>query len=78
MINYIATGIEGTDFNVPIGQTLANTTYGVTWAPAGVSNVPVLDLPNRIASDRTVTQFRVQLATSFTAGDRIAFFVFPN
>ena len=79
MINYVATGSEGTDFNVPIGQTLANDTYGVAWAPAGVvTSVPVIDLPNILAGDRTTTQFRVLLAAAFTAGDHVTFFVFPN
>lgn len=75
IVNYIATGAEGTDFNVAIGVVMANDSYGLVWAPAGMSGnlVPVADLPNILAGDRTTTQFRVIVSNNLTAGDKLTF-----
>jgi hypothetical protein len=74
IISYTATGAEGTDFNVPIGATLAADTYNVgLLGTAGSANFPVLDFPNALAGDRTTTQFRVLSAATLTAGDILKF-----
>lgn len=75
-VNYVATGVEGTDFNVPIGSTLPNDVYNLFWAPKGVASVPVLDLPDTLAGDRTTTQFRVITSANLTAGDILTFLIF--
>lgn len=72
-VTYTATGSEGTDFNVTIGTTMAADDYEVFYAPAGVTNIPVLDLPTSATTDRTTTTFRVTLADSLTAGDVLKF-----
>jgi len=75
-VDYVATGVEGTDFMVTIGVTLPNDTYEVYWAPKGVALIPVLDLPDTLAGDRTTTQFRVITSSALTAGDILSFLVF--
>ncbi len=75
IVTLVATGSEGTDFMVPIGATLALDTYEMYWAPAGVVNIPVLDLPTALAGDRTTTQFRVTLANALAVGDTLKFFI---
>ena len=75
IVTYTATGAEGIDFMVPIGTALASDGYTVLWAPAGVSNVPVLDLPNTQPGDRTQTHFRVALADVLTLGDVLTFVI---
>lgn len=77
-VDYVATGAEGSDFNVPIGATLVNDTYQVFWAPKGVTMIPVVDLPNTLAGDRTTTTFRVITSASLTAGDTLSFLVFER
>lgn len=76
--NYVATGAEGTDFMVTLSQEMDNDDYGLVWSPAGVASVPVLDLPNLLAGDRTTTQFRVTLAAALTAGDQLTFVAFAQ
>lgn len=80
-VTYTATGAEGVDFNVPIGYTMADTTYAVVWASGGgtsgaganqSSGVPIVDMP--IAS-RTTTTFRVVLGQALAAGDKLQFVV---
>lgn len=73
-VTYTATGSEGTDFRVSIGQTLAVATYDVVWQPMGMAAIPSLDLPNG-AGDRTTTSFRVLINGPLTAGDEIRFFL---
>lgn len=78
VVSYTITGLEtnaGLDFRVPIGQVLAANTYGIGYAPAGVANMPALDLPNGVG-DRTTIDFRVLLAAALTVGDVIAFFLY--
>lgn len=72
---YTATGVEGTDFVVPIGATLDDNAYAVLWAPSGVTNIPVPDFPSA-PGDRTTTQFRVKTADVLTAGDKLTFVLF--
>jgi hypothetical protein len=78
IVNYVATGAEGTDFFVSIGVVMANDSYGLVWSPAGMSNnlIPAVDLPNIAANDRTTTQFRVVTSAALTAGDKLTFMVF--
>lgn len=73
VVVYTATGSEGTSWLVSIGQTLTSNDYEVTWSPNGVTNVPVLDIPD---ADKTTTQFRVNSADVLTAGDRLVFVIF--
>lgn len=83
IVNYVGTGLEGSDFLVPIGATMADTAYAVTVASAGgssgdgtqTSGVEVVDMP--IAS-RTTTQFRVVLGAPLAAGDKLQFVVTGN
>lgn len=72
VIDYTATGSEGTSFMVPIGATLAN--YRVVWSPQGVENLPLLDLPQG-PGDRTSTEFRVVTSVQLAEGERLTFFV---
>lgn len=70
VVTYTGTGAEGTSFMVSIGATLASSAYNVFFSPAGVTNVPVLDLPS---SGRTTSAFPVATATTLTAGDVLMF-----
>lgn len=73
-VDYTIDGTEansGLDFYVPIGRTVP-TPYRVDWAPAGVTNIPDVDLPND-PGDRTPSQFRVQLGAPLAVGDVISF-----
>jgi hypothetical protein len=74
-VEYEATGLEGTSFLVPIGQTVNNSTYAIVYAPAGITNVPLLDLPNT-PGDRTTTYFRVTTAVQLAAGETLVFVLF--
>lgn len=74
-VTYVATGIEGTDFMVPIGATMKDVLYGVYWSPKGVVSIPFPDLPDAIPSDRTTTAFRVLTSAQLTAGDKLAFLI---
>ena len=76
VINFTAAGGEN-DFNVTIPVAMANDNYGLVWAPAGVSMIPSLDLPNLLPGDRTTTQFRVVTSANLVAGDQLTFVVFP-
>jgi len=75
VVTYTATGIEGTSFLVPIGATMPSTSYAITWSPSGVTNVPVVDLPTG-GANRATTYFRVQTATTLTAGEVLTFVLF--
>jgi hypothetical protein len=73
-VTYVATGAEGEDFRVPIGQTMPDADYDILWQPMGMAAIPVIDLPNN-AGDRTVDDFRVITNGPLTAGDKIRFFI---
>lgn len=74
IVEYTATGAEGTDFMVPVGTTLADDEYEVgLFGTRGVVNVPICDFPNALAGDRTQTEFRVVTAAVLTAGDVLLF-----
>lgn len=73
VVTYTATGLEGTSFLVPIGETLDSASYEVVWSSNGVGSVPVLDLPD---TDKTATYFRVTTADVLTAGDKLVFVLF--
>lgn len=75
IVNYTATGTEGTSFMVPIGQTLSSANYTITMATEGVSNVPFADFPQGVG-DRTTTQFRCNTVADLTAGDKLVFVLF--
>jgi hypothetical protein len=76
IVTYTATGLEGTYFLVPIGQTLATSDYEIVWSPRGVvSVVPMVDLPDE-PGDRTTTFFRVVTADVLTEGDKLVFILF--
>lgn len=75
-VTYTATGAEGTDFTVTIGgAAMASDDYEVLWAPKGVTTVPIPDLPDVVAGDRTTTTFRVVTADVLTSGDKLGFVV---
>jgi hypothetical protein len=77
IVTYTATGSEGSSFMVSIGTTLSNDDYAVLWAPSGVQNIPLLDLPNALAGDRTTTQFRVTIGgEALAAGEVLTFVIF--
>lgn len=77
-VDYIATGTEGTDFDVPIGVSMIDGTYSVTAQSAGGTSgdgtesngVELLDIPK---AGRTTTHFRVVTGASLTAGDVLEF-----
>lgn len=72
VVNYTASGTEGTNFLVPIGSVLATSDYEITWSTKGVASVPVLDFPDG-PGDRTTSYFRVYAADVLTEGDRLVF-----
>lgn len=74
-VEYTATGLEGTSFLVPIGQTVNNTTYKIIYSPQGVSSVPFVDLPQAVG-DRTTTYFRVNTVAQLAAGEKLVFVLF--
>lgn len=77
-VDYVATGVEGADFNVPIGVVMADTTYGVAMTSAGgtsgdgteSSGVQLLDIPK---AGRAIGQFRIVLGAPLHAGDILEF-----
>ncbi len=75
IVSYTATGIEGVDFTVSIGVTLALDTYDVGFfGAAGATMVPaVWDFPNALAGDRTTSTFRVLIPDVLVAGDIFKF-----
>ena len=76
LVEYTATGSEGTNFLVPIGEVLDTVDYEITWSPKGVvSVVPILDLPDGVG-DRTTTYFRVYSVAALTAGDKLMFVLY--
>lgn len=73
IVTYIATGVEGSDFRVPIGATLGSAAYEVGFfGIAGAVNVPVCDFPTG-PGDRTASSFRVLTAAPLTVGDVLKF-----
>jgi hypothetical protein len=72
---YIATGAEGSDFNVPLPAARLNDDYVVMATLGGVSVLFAFDCPDLIAGDRTTAQFRMVTSVALTAGDRIDFSV---
>jgi hypothetical protein len=76
---YTATGSEGTDFNVPLGKTMADLTYSIAYRSAGgtsgsdskqSSGVELLDIP---VTGQQLGQFRIVLGSTLTLGDVLAF-----
>lgn len=76
LVEYTASGVEGTDFMVSIGTTLAADTYdvGLLGLEDAVSH-RTFKFPAALAGDRTTTQFRVQTSGALTAGDVVAFLI---
>lgn len=74
-IRYVATGAEGSDFFVTLPAARANDTYKVSASCAGVAQIFGMDMPDLLAGDRTLTQFRVVTTGSLTVGDQIDFIV---
>jgi hypothetical protein len=79
-VDYTATGSEGTDFNVPIGKVMADTTYSVMMQSAGgtsgdgteASGVELLDIPK---AGRGLGQFRVLIGAPLHVGDVLEFLI---
>lgn len=73
IVTYTATGLEagsGLDFFVPIGTTLAADDYDVGFfAIAGSATLPQCEFPPGAGTNRTTSQFRVQVNIAPTAGD---------
>jgi hypothetical protein len=82
-VDYTATGTEGTDFDVQIGQVMADTTYSVVPANAGgtsgdgteSSGVYTPEIPN---AGRGLGQFRVLIGAPLVAGDVLKFVITGN
>lgn len=76
-VTYVATGAEGTGFNVPIGAVLGTASYAVLWTTT-VGNVPIMGAPNA-AGNRTTSQFRVETAAQMAAGETLEFvLIYPG
>ncbi len=73
VVTYTATGAEGTDFNVTVSPAVSADDYDLFPATAGVTNIPLLDLPNLVDGDRTTSAFRVTTGDTLTAGDELVF-----
>ena len=70
-VRFTAVGDE-IDFRVSIGRTMPTTDYDITWAPRGMSAIPVLDFPVG-DGDRTLTDFRVIANGPLTFEDQMVF-----
>lgn len=69
IVTYVATGVEGAAFDVPIGTTLADAVYDVGFfAINGSVTMPACNFPTG-GSNRTTTTFRVEVPVAPTAGD---------
>ncbi len=74
LVTYTATGVEGTDFFVTIGATLALDTYSVgLFSFESTTNVPVCAFPPGAGTNRTTTTFRVVTAAVMTVSDILVF-----
>jgi hypothetical protein len=73
-VTFVATGGEQ-DFVVG-GFSMPDAFYGLWWAPASVSAVPQLALPNGVG-ERTTTTFTVHATAPLIAGDTLVFFITP-
>lgn len=71
----VAQPADGTDFMVTLPVAMANDSYSVFPALAGVVAITGIDCPDIVAGDRTTTQFRVVTAAALADGDFIDFFV---
>jgi hypothetical protein len=75
VVGYTATGGE-TDFSVTMAA-VANTNYDVFAGLAGVSLMPILDMPLGTAN-RALTAFRVVPSGTLSTGDVLRFFIFAS
>lgn len=73
---YVATGLEGSDFFVPLPAARSTDAYNVFAQQDGVTAILGIDCPNIVVGDRTTVDFRVVTSAAVTAGDRLAFFIF--
>jgi hypothetical protein len=71
VFRYIATGAEGTDFNITLPAARASDLYNVFCGLGSVvANVPV-SFPDTLAGDRTATQFRCITTAALQANDQL-------
>ena len=68
---YIATGAEGSDFNITLPAARASDLYRVFATPASVAEITPLSFPDTLAGDRTTTQFRCVTGANLTINDQI-------
>lgn len=71
VFTYIATGLEGSDFFIPLPAVRANDNYVPQVTNGGVANILAYDQPDLVATDRKVNEFRVISSGALTAGDRL-------
>lgn len=71
VFTYIATGLEGSDFFIPLPAVRANDNYVPQVTNGGVANILAYDQPDLGATDRKVNEFRVISSGALTAGDRL-------
>lgn len=68
---YIATGLEGSDFFIPLPAPRVDANYNPDVRGGGVANILGIDAPDLVPGvDRTVNQFHVITSGAVTAGDR--------
>ncbi|MDX1421517.1 MAG: hypothetical protein R3322_00165 [Kiloniellales bacterium] len=75
IVTYTATGVEGSDFMVPLGFTRSTDTYSVFPANQGMTSILGIDCPDIAGPDRTTTDFRVITTAPPTAGDELRFII---
>lgn len=75
VFQYVATGAEGSDFNVPLPIARANDTYLIQCTLGDVTLILAYQFPNTLVGDRTTTQFRVVTTAAVSAGDTFMFFI---
>lgn len=75
IFQYVATGLEGSDFTVTLPAPRASDSYRVFCQQDGVADILAVDCPDILAGDRTVNDFRVVTTAAVTAGDQFVFFV---
>ncbi len=73
VFQYVATGAEGSDFNVPLPLARSNDTYLVECTQADMTFLLAYNFPNALVGDRTTTQFRMVTSLVVTAGDTFMF-----
>ena len=75
---YTCTGAEGSDFFIPLPVVQAADNYIPTALCGGVEQIFTVDLPDIMAGDRKVNEFRVITSADVRSNDRIDVLIVPR